>query len=105
MNKQTKLKLLTSIIVIFGFLAFSYWSYRIAIGVSQEALIVTQTPVLKMQYECLQKNDIECVEKTNEILLILLSAQMEAHKKTRMAGSFKDFIDEHLLWYESVKNR
>ena len=48
-------------------------------------------------------NDMECVEKTNEVLLAVLSAQMKAHKEATMAGSVQAFIHEHLLWYESVK--
>jgi hypothetical protein len=94
--------LIIALVAIAGF-GTSYWSYRAGVAASHETAAVFDVAIAKMQHECAEAKDMECLVRLSNIHREIVAGKLEALKYSRMAGNYTEVINEYLAWHNSVQ--
>jgi hypothetical protein len=76
----------------------NYHGYRVGITVGQETDIVVFGEVLKRNSECINIQDLECLEITNQALVTVFNSKLSVLKEKGIFIENVKIIDEYLNW-------
>ena len=97
-------KILIGTLATFLAVFSTYIGYRLAFTASQETGVVFYMVLARQQKECMDTNNIACLETTNKLLRDIVATQASVLREKSISNHLNKQLDDFINWNNSIKD-